>query len=655
MSKDEFQRFGKYLILDHLVDGGMAKICRANYLGEQANKIVAIKMVQPQYSKNPSFVQMFEDELKVTFGLLHPNIAQVYDYGMVDEQLYSAMEYVDGANLKQFLDRLKQKKFVFPVEISTYIISQVSQALHYAHTFQDKLTGKPFNIIHRDISPHNIMLTYDGSVKVIDFGIAKADSNSESTQAGTIKGKLSYLAPEYLEGLELDHRYDQFAVGITLWEMLCSRKLFTAKNDLAVLKQIQGCKVPKPSSINPNVPPELDEIVLRALSKDRSKRYENMDKLNRALVRFLYSNYPDFNATDLSYFAKQLFKEEIALDKKKFVDFGKIDLKPYLDALNNSGNNGNTQKVEKEKAPDGSFISEEQRTGKIELDLGTFDEKEGSIPNLDLDFSESTAVGIKTKVLNTTTNKVKKKTATNKSEKAPARSSSSSNRTSRTRIRSGNSSRSKKNSTPSTGKDGGSSILPTLVVACMVMFAVFNPGLVKKYTGVSFGGDDKGVRDPAAKNGAVNVEDVKKKKGTLTITNLETDMKVMLNGKPADFSGISTKINLDESYSLTVSKTGFKKWTYDEDISLSAGNSFISIKVPELDKDSVGFLTSSQNFSPGSKIKFSIDGEEITKDLPLTNERVPSGTYDGIITNAVLGTERNIRFTVEENKRNFLK
>ena len=127
MSKSDYKRFGKYLILDHLVDGGMAKICRASYLGEQANKIVAIKMVQPQYSKNPSFVQMFEDELKVTFGLLHPNIAQMYDYGMVDNQLYCAMEYVDGANLKQYLDRLKQMKFVFPVEISTYIISQVCQ------------------------------------------------------------------------------------------------------------------------------------------------------------------------------------------------------------------------------------------------------------------------------------------------------------------------------------------------------------------------------------------------------------------------------------------------------------------------------------------------------------------------------------------------
>ena len=165
----KFQRFGKYLILDHLVDGGMAKICRARFLGEQANKIVAIKMVQPQFCKDASFVQMFQDELNVTFSLLHPNVVQVYDYGKINDQLYTAMEYVDGVNLKQILDRLKEKNVVFPVEISLYIISQVCQGLHYAHTFTDKLTGKPLNIVHRDISPHNVMISFDGSVKVIDF------------------------------------------------------------------------------------------------------------------------------------------------------------------------------------------------------------------------------------------------------------------------------------------------------------------------------------------------------------------------------------------------------------------------------------------------------------------------------------------------------
>jgi len=329
----KLERFGRYLILDHFVDGGMAKICRARYLGEQADKIVAIKMVQPQYSSDPSFKTMFMDEIKVTFGLIHPNVVQTYDYGLHNNQLYVAMEYCDGRNLKEYLDKLRERKFVFPVEISVYIITQVAQGLHYAHTLSDKLTGKEAHIIHRDISPHNIMLTYDGAIKIIDFGIAKASSNSEATQAGTIKGKLSYLAPEYLEGKELDGRYDQFAVGITLWEMLCSRKLFKANNDLAVLKKIQECKIAPPSSVNPNVPKELDEIVMKCLSKERTKRYESMDHLNRALIKFLYSNYPDFNATDLAYFAKELFKEEIKKDREKLFEFGKIDIRPYIEEI----------------------------------------------------------------------------------------------------------------------------------------------------------------------------------------------------------------------------------------------------------------------------------------------------------------------------------
>ncbi|MEI8345962.1 MAG: serine/threonine-protein kinase [Pseudomonadota bacterium] len=327
------KRFGRYLLLDHLVDGGMAKICRARFLGETADKIVAIKMIQPQYSANDSFKNMFMNEIKVAFALIHPNIAQTYDYGMENQQLFTAMEYVDGKNLKEFLDKLKTKKFVFPVEISVHIIAQAALALHYAHTLLDKLTGKPYSIIHRDISPHNIMITYDGAVKVIDFGIAKSNTNSEATQAGTIKGKLSYLAPEYLEGKALDCRYDEFGLAITLWEMLCGRKLFKAANDLAVLKLIQSCKIPPPSAINPNVPKELDAIVMKSLSRDRSLRYPNLDQFNRALIKFLYSTYPEFNATDLSYFAKELFKEEIKKEKEKFFEFGKVDLRPFLDDI----------------------------------------------------------------------------------------------------------------------------------------------------------------------------------------------------------------------------------------------------------------------------------------------------------------------------------
>ncbi len=654
MSKN-YQRFGKYLILDHLVDGGMAKICRANYLGEQANKIVAIKMIQPQYSKNPSFVQMFEDELKVTFGLLHPNIAQVYDYGMVDDQLYSAMEYVDGANLKQFLDRLKEKKFVFPVEISTYIVSQVAQALHYAHTFQDKLTGKSFNIIHRDISPHNIMITYDGAVKVIDFGIAKADSNSEATQAGTIKGKLSYLAPEYLEGLELDHRYDQFAVGITLWEMLCSRKLFSAKNDLAVLKLIQACNVPKPSSINPNVPAELDEIVLKALSKDRSNRFENLDKLNRALVKFLYSNFPEFNATDLSYFAKQLFKDEIQSDKEKFVEFGKIDIKPYLEDLQRS-ESGDTRK--NEKAEDGSFLSDELRSGKIELDLGSFDAKtEGSTPNLDLNFSDSTATGYKIEKLqkDTVTKKSNLKGRVGAAANANGKASpASGTRVNRTKIANKNSLNKKQEK-----KNGGFGLIGSALVAGSLMVGVLKPDLVKDYTGIDLG-KVFGVKRDLASNPSLQVEEKENEpkiveKGRIVFDNLDSNMTIKLNGKNVEMDAFGIYVEKNVSYVLEVEKPGYKTWKYDRTINLSGERPKLEIIIPELERLSIGFLTTSQNFSPGSVIYMNINGEKIKQDLPLRNYRIPAGSYEATISNKVLGIERKVKFTIKENKRNFLK
>ena len=338
-SKDDNvkQRFGKYFILDHLVDGGMAKIYRARFLGEEADKIIAIKMIKGQFSSDENFKKMFLDELNVIFGFEHPNVINTFDYGMNNGQLYVAMEYCDGRSVNEYINKLKKQKCYIPIDVTLSIVSQICRGLHYVHRFRDKLTGKKKDIIHRDISPHNIMLGYEGAVKVIDFGIAKVNADSklksDATQSGTIKGKISYLAPEYIEGAELDHRYDQFATGITLWEMLCGRKLFEASNNMAILKKIQECEIPVPSTINPNVTKELDEIVLKCLSRDRNNRYENMDKLDRALTKLLNTGYPDFHSSDIGYFAENLFKIEIQRDREKLFEFGKIDIKPYIEDL----------------------------------------------------------------------------------------------------------------------------------------------------------------------------------------------------------------------------------------------------------------------------------------------------------------------------------
>ncbi len=634
MSNNKFERFGKYLILDHLVDGGMAKICRARFLGEQANKVVAIKMVQPQFTKDPAFVQMFEDELKVTFGLLHPNIAQMYDYGVVNQQLYTAMEYVDGKNLKEFLDRLKEKNFVFPVEISTYIISQVCQALHYAHTFTDKLTGKPFNIIHRDISPHNIMLTYDGSIKVIDFGIAKADSNSEATQAGTIKGKLSYLAPEYLEGLDLDSRYDEFAVGITLWELLCSRKLFTAANDLAVLKQIQACKVPPPSSINPNVPKELDKIVMKALSKDRSQRYEDMDQFNRALVKFLYSNYPDFNQSDLSYFAKELFKEEITKDQEKFVEFGKIDIMPYLNDLKAEAE-GSGQAVKTED------ITLPGLTKKIELDFG-LDKKSSSDIKLN---------AAPVRVSSGGTRRIQRPTDLKKSGGTQASLKRVSSDRTNTSI--------KRKSELTQEQSSGSVLSKLLLVASIMGFAYFKSDLVFEYTGYDIKALIHGNTASSGRNISSVEERIRneitpeKKTGKVTFVGLEPNMQVYVNGQITSLQGIELELDYHKKHEIIVKKQGHKSFRVS-DIQMSKVKNRQNIVIPPLERERVGLLSSSLNYPSGARLVIEIDGEKLVKNFPLRNERIPAGNYEAVIENPNLGVEKKVNLTIEENKKHFL-
>jgi serine/threonine protein kinase len=619
--KKKLDRFGKYLLLDHLVDGGMAKICRARYLGEQADKIVAIKMVQPQFSQDESFKTMFMDEIKVTFGLIHPNIVQTYDYGLHNEQLYVAMEYCDGRNLKEYLDKLREKKFVFPVEISVYIITQVCQGLHYAHTLTDKLTGKAANIIHRDISPHNIMLTYDGAVKVIDFGIAKAETNTESTQAGTIKGKLSYLAPEYLEGLELDPRYDLFAVGITLWEMLCSRKLFKASNDLAVLKKIQECRIAPPSTINPNVPKELDEIVLKALARDRDQRFENMDQLNRALIKFLYSTFSDFNASDLSYFAKELFKEEIKKDREKLFEFGKIDLAPYLKdlkleregKLDKSGDQSEEENIPAPRSDnilDFGFDEEEEGKGKVSKKRPvisrkskkkgiSLDEEEGEGPDSPPPVSKRGDSGKKTVVKKT---KTLKKT-TPKEKTGP-------------KIKRGKAKEEKK-SLPI-----GAALFFLLILGGGYYIFKNPPKMLEKIIGKSSKGKSK-------KSQSEEVKIVGK--GTVTLKNFDSsNQRAFINGEQVSVSVLGEiQIPLYKKVTLRVETVGFEHYISPLEITSETGR--MSFEIPKTNPAIYAYLFTSSPCFKGT-LKFNLFGENRVETSPISGRGIPlalKGLPDG--------------------------
>jgi serine/threonine protein kinase len=652
--KKKFERFGKYLILDHLVDGGMAKICRARYLGEQANKVVAVKMVQPQFSNDEAFVRMFQDELNITFGMLHPNIMQVYDYGKTNGQLYTAMEYIHGANLKQYLDRLKENKKAFPVETSCYIISQVCLGLHYAHTFTDKLTGKPFNIVHRDISPHNIMLTYDGAVKVIDFGIAKANTNSEATQTGTIKGKLSYLAPEYLDGLELDCRYDEFAVGITLWELLCSRKLFQANNDLAVLKQIQQCKIIPPSEINPTVPKELDAIVMKALSKDRSHRYENLDQMNRALVRFLYSTYPEFNASDLKAFADDLFKKEISSDQTKFVDYGSIDINSYIEDMKKD--EGRTGKVSRK---DGASVKEEGREKVREIDLQI---DMNSPLDLQVEHKDTTATkkipksSIQSSSATTTTGLGVPKAAIRSAKPSPTATSVHK--------------RSEKTSTKISKKDlkskqaaSNSRAIAVLFVASLAAVIYFQADTIKGMLGMELerlpAGDAPTSRQGRAGNApqrslgeAAGVQEADIE-GKVILNGFDMSMELYVNGQRTEYLGKPVKVPLDQEITISVKKAGYSPFV--SRISLNKEENSKVLEISVLERSRTGLLTTSQNYAAGSKLIYEEGGEMVERTLPFTDIKVSEGTYQARIVNPILGTEKKVEFTIEENKKHFLE
>lgn len=322
MSESVLKKFGKYFLLDRIGEGGMAEIFRARMSSLDASgRLLVIKRIQGAYSNNVEFLQMFKAEVQVTMRFTHPNIVQLYESGEENGQQYIAMELVDGRNLRQVLSKISQKQQRIPIQASCYIIEQTALGLHYAHAFKDRITGEPLNLVHRDISPQNVLVSYDGNIKVIDFGIAKAATNGEATRAGVIKGKLSYLSPEQVMGEVLDGRSDIFALGIVLWELLTGKRLFVAEgdNEFQVLKMIESCNtfVKPPSTINPEVPKELDAIVMQALSRDVKKRFQTGDEMAKAIRKILAVNYSDFGSSDLSTFVKKLFHDLIVEDRKQ--------------------------------------------------------------------------------------------------------------------------------------------------------------------------------------------------------------------------------------------------------------------------------------------------------------------------------------------------
>src|SRR5688572_10811572 len=291
----------RYRPLFKLDSGGMAEV----YVAEAESvagfrKKVAIKRILPSLLKEERFVRMFLDEARLSLGLNHANIVSVFDIGKTASAYFIVMEYVEGTNLKFILQYLARRRMALPIHLGIWILNEVLKGLDYAHELRDPETGRPFGIVHRDISPPNILFSWNGEVKLTDFGLAKASTQLESTDPGVVKGKFSYLSPEAAHGQEVDARSDIFAVGILAFEMLTGRRLFLGETDYQTVELVRRAEVPSLAALNPDVPPELERIIRRALARDLEHRYQRAGDLHDDLLGFLFSRSLKVSARLLS-------------------------------------------------------------------------------------------------------------------------------------------------------------------------------------------------------------------------------------------------------------------------------------------------------------------------------------------------------------------
>jgi serine/threonine protein kinase len=278
----------RYRVIERLESGGMAEVFRAESEGLQGfRKQVAIKRVLPHLSSKKKFISMFLDEARLSAQLSHSNCVQVFDIGVGDSAFFIVMEFVDGANLKAIIEHIKKHGRDFPVEAAVYIALEICKGLAYAHELTDA-NGIPLYIVHRDMSPPNVLITKHGEIKIVDFGLAKANSQLEKSEPGIIKGKFSYLSPEAAMGQDVDARTDVFAVGIILWELLSGQRLFLGDTDFQTVKKVQAAHVPSISQINKKVPQELERIIVRALARDPSQRYPTARAVGTDLSKFMF-------------------------------------------------------------------------------------------------------------------------------------------------------------------------------------------------------------------------------------------------------------------------------------------------------------------------------------------------------------------------------
>ena len=300
--------FGRYQLLEKIAAGGMAEVFKARMSGEEGfEKVVAIKRILPHMADSVDFITMFIDEAKLAAQLTHSNIIHIYDLGKVDAYHYIAMEYVEGKDLRSILKLGHERGWPLPLELALFVASKVANALDYAHRRLGP-EGRELDLVHRDVSPQNILISFEGDIKLCDFGIAKATTTMSQTQTGALKGKLQYMSPEQAWGRKVDRRTDIYALGLVLHEMLTGDRLFTGDTDLVILEQVRDAVIALPSSKNPDVPEKVDQIVLRALSKDPAARFQNASDFEKEINAVLYSFRPTPGPADLAIYMHRLLE-----------------------------------------------------------------------------------------------------------------------------------------------------------------------------------------------------------------------------------------------------------------------------------------------------------------------------------------------------------
>jgi eukaryotic-like serine/threonine-protein kinase len=323
------QQQQRYKVLEKIASGGMAEVFRAESAGlEGFKKTVAIKRVLPHLSEKKQFIGMFLDEARVSAQLSHSNCVQVFDIGVGDNTYFIVMEYVDGADLKGVIEHRKKSATPFPVEEACLICVRICEGLSYAHELTDN-NGESLHIVHRDMSPPNVLITRFGEVKIVDFGLAKANSQLEKSEPGIIKGKFSYLSPEAAQGLPVDAKTDIFAVGIILWELLAGRRLFMGETDLETVRMVQQARVPAIRQFNPKVSVELERVMMRALAGDPAARYQTARDFGRDLNNMLFHMGRAVSSFDIAQLVEPIRLERE--DKKK--QLGKYDRRSIIGSL----------------------------------------------------------------------------------------------------------------------------------------------------------------------------------------------------------------------------------------------------------------------------------------------------------------------------------